>query len=115
MNSFSLKTRTCLTNVPMCIVDMSEMLMQRSALALIDDTTLWDMHRPLEADCHLQLLHFRDADPYHVNKAFWRSCSMLLGAMVENIFKEDVHVELHSFPSPNGLLFYIFNYYVKYS
>jgi large subunit ribosomal protein L39 len=84
-----------------CAQHMCEMLMQHSALALIDDTTLWDMHRPLEADCRLQLLHFRDSDPYHVNKAFWRSCSMLLGAVVENIFKEDVHLELHSFPSPN--------------
>lgn len=84
-----------------CAQHMSEMLMQRSALAQIDDATLWDMHRPLEADCHLQLLHFRDTDPYHVNKAFWRSCSMLLGATAENIFKEDVHVKLHSFPSPN--------------
>ncbi|PNF33348.1 39S ribosomal protein L39, mitochondrial [Cryptotermes secundus] len=84
-----------------CAQHMSEMLMQRSALALIDDTTLWDMNHPLEADCQLRLLHFRDPDPYHVNKAFWRSCSMLLGAMAENVFKEEVHVELHSFPSPN--------------
>lgn len=98
----------------MCIADMSEMLMQRSALALIDDTTLWDMNHPLEADCQLRLLHFRDPDPYHVNKAFWRSCSMLLGAMAENVFKEDVHVELHSFPSPNGLLFPFLPQCIKY-
>ncbi|KDR10946.1 39S ribosomal protein L39, mitochondrial [Zootermopsis nevadensis] len=83
-----------------CAQHMSEMLMQRSALALIDDTTLWDMNRPLEADCQLRLLHFRDSDPYHVNKAFWRSCSMLLGALAENVFRENIHVDLHSFPSP---------------
>jgi hypothetical protein len=111
---FSLKIKIYLTNVPTSVIDMSEMLMQRSALAQIDDATLWDMHRPLEADCHLQLLHFRDTDPYHVNKAFWRSCSMLLGATAENIFKEDVHVKLHSFPSPNGLLFSFFYCYIKY-
>ena len=81
---------------------MSEMLMGRSALAMIDETTLWDMHRPLKADCQLELLHFKIADPYHVNKAFWRSCSMLLGVLAENAFKEDINVKLHSFPSPNG-------------
>ncbi|XP_069687394.1 large ribosomal subunit protein mL39 [Periplaneta americana] len=84
-----------------CAQHMSEMLIQRSALALVDDSTLWDMHRPLEADCKLQLLHFKDADPYHVNKAFWRSCCMLLGAMVENMFKDDIEVKLHSFPPPH--------------
>lgn len=84
-----------------CAQHMSEMLMQRSALALVDDATLWDMHRPLEADCKLRLLNFKDADPYHVNKAFWRSCSMLLGAMAENVFKDDIHAKLHSFPQPN--------------
>jgi large subunit ribosomal protein L39 len=98
----------------MCVTDMSEMLMHRSALALVDDTILWDMNRPLEADCRLQLLHFREPDPYHVNKSFWRSCSMLLGALAENVFKEDVHVELHSFPSPNGLFFSIFASYFRY-
>lgn len=95
-----------------CVTDMSEMLMQRSALALIDDTTLWDMNRPLEADCQLRLLHFRDSDPYHVNKAFWRSCSMLLGALAENVFRENIHVDLHSFPSPTGLLPFL-PYYIE--
>ncbi|KAJ9585962.1 hypothetical protein L9F63_020394, partial [Diploptera punctata] len=84
-----------------CAQHMSEMLMGRSVLALIDDTTLWDMHRPLKANCQLQLLNFKIAEPHHVNKAFWRSCSILLGAMVENTFKDDVSVKLHSFPSPN--------------
>ncbi|XP_071447956.1 large ribosomal subunit protein mL39 isoform X2 [Hetaerina americana] len=62
---------------------------------------LWDMHKPLEEDCDLLLLHFRDADPFHLNKAFWRTCSFLLGATVMNLFKEHVSVKLHSFPSPN--------------
>lgn len=84
-----------------CAQHMSEMLMNRSVLALLDGTTLWDMHRPLKANCQLELLHFKIADPYHVNKAFWRSCSILLGAMAENSFKDNVRVKLHSFPSPN--------------
>nr|CAD7413186.1 unnamed protein product [Timema poppensis] len=83
-----------------CAQHMSEMLMRRSALALVDKT-LWDMHRPLESGCQLELLHFKDPDPYHVNKAFWRTCSFLLGAVAEKIFKDNVSVKLHSFPSPN--------------
>nr|CAD7577915.1 unnamed protein product [Timema californicum] len=83
-----------------CAQHMSEMLMRRSALALVDKT-LWDMHRPLESGCQLELLHFKDPDPYHVNKAFWRTCSFLLGAVAEKIFKDNVSVQLHSFPSPN--------------
>ncbi len=75
--------------------------MDRSALALVDGK-LWDMHRPLVSDCNLQLLHFHDDDPFHVNRAFWRSCSFMLGAVLDAVFKEDVFVELHSFPPPNG-------------
>lgn len=84
-----------------CAEHMSEMLMQRSALALLDDSELWDMHRPLPRSCTLQLLHFQDEDPRHVNRAFWRTCSMALGAVIENAFKDDITVHLHSFPPPN--------------
>lgn len=75
--------------------------MSRSALALVDGE-LWDLHRPLVSDCSLELLHFHDEDPFHVNRAFWRSCSFMLGAVLDTVFKEDVFVELHSFPPPNG-------------
>ena len=37
-----------------------------------------------------------------VNKAFWRSCSLMLGAVLEEAFKDQHYVQLHSFPSPNG-------------
>lgn len=33
--------------------------------------------------------------------AFWRSCSFMLGAALSNVFKDNVDVQLHSFPSPN--------------
>ncbi len=82
--------------------DLSDVLMDRSALALVDGQ-LWDMHRPLESDCTLQLLHFHSEDPFHANRAFWRSCSFILGAVLEEVFTEDVFVELHSFPAPNGI------------
>ncbi|KAK7867220.1 hypothetical protein R5R35_008397 [Gryllus longicercus] len=84
-----------------CAQHISELVVKRSALALLDGVTLWDMHRPLEAACTLQLLHFKDSDPFHVNKAFWRTCSVVLGAVVTESFKEDIPVFLHSFPSPN--------------
>lgn len=79
---------------------LSEMLTDRSALALVNDQ-LWDMNRPLEEDCTVKLVHFHAEDPFHVNRAFWRSCSFLLGAALETAFREDIFVELHSFPPAN--------------
>ena len=79
---------------------LSETLVTQSALALVNGE-LWDMGRPLEEDCTVELMHFHMEDPFHVNRAFWRSCSFLLGAALENIFKDEVFVQLHSFPAPN--------------
>lgn len=84
---------------------MFEMLVRRSALALVDGEKLWDMHRPLEDNCELQLLHFQDDNPAPVNKAFWRTCSLMLGAVVSSAFKDTIEVILHSFPRPNGISF----------
>lgn len=41
------------------------------------------------------------SDPHLVNKAFWRTCSFMLGAVLQDCFKEDAGLFLHSFPSPN--------------
>jgi len=79
---------------------LSETLVGRSALALVDGRP-WDMHRPLEGDCELILKSFHDLEPFHVNKAFWRSCSFLLGYACESVFGENIPVKLHSFPPPN--------------
>ena len=46
--------------------DMSQWVMERSALALVNGEP-WDMHRPLPSDCTLQLLHFQEEDPTLVN------------------------------------------------
>lgn len=79
------------------------MLVKRSGLALIDDTHLWDMHRPLESDCEINFMHAQYLpDPYHFNRAYWRSCSLILGAVISKSFKDDIRPTLHSFPSPNG-------------
>ncbi|XP_073973732.1 mitochondrial ribosomal protein L39 isoform X2 [Rhodnius prolixus] len=79
---------------------ISEWLTKESALALINEDSAWDMHRPLEDFCTLKFLRFSDEDPFFVNKAFWKFCSFLLGATVHNAFLDHVNVVLHSFPSP---------------
>lgn len=84
-----------------CILDLGENHMKNSALALIDSKIPWDMHRPIDESCTIQLLNFTMNDPYLVNRAFWRSCSFMLGAVLQDSFKDDVNLILHSFPSPN--------------
>ena len=39
--------------------DINEFVTKRSVLALINGEP-WDMHRPLETDCELELLHMLD-------------------------------------------------------
>ena len=63
------------------------------------------MHRPLKESCTLQLLNFKMIDPYVVNRAFWRSCSFMLGAVMQRTFKDDAGMFLHSFPPPNSKFF----------
>ena len=76
------------------------MMVDRSALALVNGNP-WDMHRPLKEECDLELIHFHDRDPKHLNKAFWRSCSFLLGYACQTVFGDQVPLQLHSFPPPN--------------
>uniref|UniRef100_A0A2C9K1E7 TGS domain-containing protein n=1 Tax=Biomphalaria glabrata TaxID=6526 RepID=A0A2C9K1E7_BIOGL len=83
-----------------CAMHMQELFMDRSALALVNGEP-WDMHRPLEDDCELQFVHFEEEDPRTVNNAFWRSCSFVLGHVLETAFQDQYYVELCSFPPPN--------------
>ncbi len=83
-----------------CAQHLSQLLTERSVLAKINDKTYWDMNRPLNSDCSLQLRHFKEQNPYMVNKAFWRSASFLLGSVIEKAFKEDIQLSLHSWPKP---------------
>jgi len=80
---------------------LSDRLTDRSALALVDTEHLWDMHRPLEASCRVELLHFHAGDPRSVNSAFWRTCSFLLGSVLTSVFRDANCATLHSFPAPN--------------
>ena len=79
---------------------ISEDLVERSALATVNGEP-WDMGRPLEDDCTVELMHFFIDEPFNLNRAFWRSCSFLLGAALETVFKQEAKVVLHSFPAPN--------------
>ncbi|XP_002738958.1 large ribosomal subunit protein mL39-like [Saccoglossus kowalevskii] len=69
----------------------------RSALALVNGE-LWDMLRPLTDDCEVTLLHFKSDDPREVNKAYWRSCSHMLGNIIDSAFKNDYFIELVKVP-----------------
>uniref|UniRef100_A0A3B4A906 Large ribosomal subunit protein mL39 n=1 Tax=Periophthalmus magnuspinnatus TaxID=409849 RepID=A0A3B4A906_9GOBI len=76
-----------------CARHLTEYHVTSSVLALVDGE-LWPLHKPLMDSCALRLLTFKDRDPTAVNQAFWRSCSALLGQVLETAFKDDFTVEL---------------------
>ena len=83
-----------------CARHLNELYVERSIIAKVDGQ-IWDMHRPLENNCKLTFHHFNEQETYEVNKAFWRSCSFLLGKVITNSFKEEIPIYLHSWPKPN--------------
>ncbi|KAF5280129.1 hypothetical protein FQA39_LY18131 [Lamprigera yunnana] len=83
-----------------CAKHLGEIVANRSALAVVNGE-IWHMHKPLPDSCNLELLHYNIATPTHVNKAFWRTCSFILGGVINNAFKNNITMQLHSFPSPN--------------
>lgn len=93
----------CIFTYSSC-VDIGEIVSKRAAVALINGETLWHMHRPLPESCTVDFLHFNMPQPASANKVFWRTCSFLLGATATVAFKDKINVQLHSFPSPNGML-----------
>ena len=91
-----------------CAMHLSELLCQRSVVAKVDGA-IWDMHRPLENSCTLNFLHFNSENPIESNNAYWRSCSFLLGYLLESAFKQNFFVDLCSFTAPDiksGSFFY---------
>lgn len=81
-----------------CALHIHE-LYSKEPIALVDNSTLWDFHRPLESDCTLSFQNFLQDDPRQVNRVFWKSCSFILGLVVETAFKSDQEVSLHSWPN----------------
>lgn len=80
-----------------CARHLTEHHVNNSVLALVDGE-LWPLHKPLTDSCSLRLLTFKDSDPTPVNQAYWRSCSALLGHVLETAFKDDFTVELLTSP-----------------
>ncbi|XP_033002759.1 39S ribosomal protein L39, mitochondrial isoform X2 [Lacerta agilis] len=76
-----------------CAMHLSEWHSKRSVLALVDGQ-IWDMYRPLTHSCEIQFLTFKSEDPEEVNKAYWRSCAMMLGCVLEQAFKDEYPVTL---------------------
>jgi len=83
-----------------CAMHINENIVKQAVLAMVDDQP-WDMHRPLIKNCDLKFLYFTDEDPYLVNKAYWRSCSFVLGNILEIALKAEHSVLLHSWPAVN--------------
>ncbi|XP_043927294.1 39S ribosomal protein L39, mitochondrial isoform X2 [Protopterus annectens] len=77
-----------------CAMHLSEWYCTQSVLALVDGE-IWDMYKPLTKSCEIRFLTFKDANPEEVNQAYWRSCAMLLGYVLETAFKDEYTIDLH--------------------
>lgn len=62
---------------------ISNSLFKRTVVARIDGETLWDLERPLEKSCKLELLDFNDDQGKFV---FWHSSAHILGEACERRF-----------------------------
>ncbi|XP_030636431.1 large ribosomal subunit protein mL39 [Chanos chanos] len=80
-----------------CARHLTEWHVNSAALALVDGKP-WHVHRPLTHSCSMTLLTFKDNDPQLVNQAYWRSCSALLGQVLDGAFKDEFSVELLKIP-----------------
>nr|XP_021533734.1 39S ribosomal protein L39, mitochondrial [Neomonachus schauinslandi] len=76
-----------------CALHLSEWYCRKSILALVDGQP-WDMYKPLTKSCEIEFLTFKDRDPGEVNKAYWRSCAMMMGCVIERAFKDEYVVSL---------------------
>uniref|UniRef100_A0A667H9K1 Large ribosomal subunit protein mL39 n=2 Tax=Lynx TaxID=13124 RepID=A0A667H9K1_LYNCA len=76
-----------------CAMHLSEWHCGKSILALVDGQP-WDMYKPLTKSCEIEFLTFKDRDPREVNKAYWRSCAMMMGCVIERAFKDEYVVSL---------------------
>ncbi|XP_035752310.1 39S ribosomal protein L39, mitochondrial [Egretta garzetta] len=80
-----------------CAMHLSEWHCRKSVLALVDGE-VWDMYRPLTKSCEIQFLTFKDEDPEEVNKAYWRSCAMIMACVLKQAFKDEYSVTLIKAP-----------------
>lgn len=61
---------------------LSNSLAEKVVVAKIDGTTLWDLGRPLERSCKLELLDWDEPDARNV---FWHSSAHVLGYAMEKV------------------------------
>ncbi|KAK7815695.1 hypothetical protein U0070_015624, partial [Myodes glareolus] len=94
-----------------CAMHLSEWYCRKSILALVDGQP-WDMYKPLTKSCEIKFLTFKDPDPREVNKAYWRSCAMIMGCVVERAFKDDYAVSLVRAPEVPDLACFFFFFYL---
>ncbi|XP_053792079.1 39S ribosomal protein L39, mitochondrial isoform X2 [Vidua chalybeata] len=80
-----------------CAMHLSEWHCKNSVLAVVDGE-IWDMYRPLTKSCEIQFLTFKDEDPEEVNKAYWRSCAMIMACVLKRAFKDEYSVKLVKAP-----------------
>uniref|UniRef100_A0A8C4UVM5 Mitochondrial ribosomal protein L39 n=1 Tax=Falco tinnunculus TaxID=100819 RepID=A0A8C4UVM5_FALTI len=80
-----------------CAMHLSEWHCKKSVLALVDGE-VWDMYRPLTKSCEIQFLTFKDEDPEEVNKAYWRSCAMIMACVLKRAFKDEYSVNMIKAP-----------------
>lgn len=74
-----------------------------SAIVAKVDNELWDLDRPLESDCRLQLLKFDDPEGQQV---FWHSTAHVLGEALENIYGG---LLCYGPPTANGFYYDLYN------
>lgn len=82
----SIKEGTAWETTPAMIAEgISKSLLKRTVVARLngDSEQLWDLVRPLESDCRLELLSFDDDDG---KKVFWHSSAHILGEASERRF-----------------------------
>uniref|UniRef100_A0A7S1LX93 threonine--tRNA ligase n=1 Tax=Neobodo designis TaxID=312471 RepID=A0A7S1LX93_NEODS len=63
---------------------ISNSLPDKCIVARINENTLWDMTRPIEGDCTLELL---DWDYPEAREVFWHSSAHVLGYAMERVFQ----------------------------
>ena len=77
-----------ISNVQITSVAINQFDEDDDSNADVDKALLWDLARPLEGDCTLELLDFQSPEGKMV---FWHSAAHLLGAALEQVRRETEH------------------------
>lgn len=75
---------SCWSTTPLAVADQLSKSLAKAVVCARVDGQLWDLGRPLEANCKLELLKFDDPAAKDV---FWHSSAHILGQALERIYK----------------------------